>query len=42
MIARELFVSESTVRNHLSVIYDRMGVGSQAELIALALGQHHA
>lgn len=38
-IAKELFVSESTVRNHLSVIYKRMGVRSQAELMALAVGE---
>lgn len=37
-IAEELFVSESTVRNHLSAIYDRLGVHSQGELMALALG----
>jgi DNA-binding CsgD family transcriptional regulator len=38
MIARELFLSESTIRNHLSTIYARIGVHSQAELMALALG----
>ena len=38
MIARDLFLSESTIRNHLSTIYARMGVHSQAELMALALG----
>jgi DNA-binding CsgD family transcriptional regulator/PAS domain-containing protein len=37
-IAKELFVSESTVRNHLSAIYARLGVGSQAELMAAATG----
>ena len=37
-IAEELFVSASTVRNHLSAIYDRFGVYSQAELMAMALG----
>jgi DNA-binding CsgD family transcriptional regulator/PAS domain-containing protein len=36
-IAEELFMSESTVRNHLSAIYERLGVRSQAELMALAL-----
>lgn len=39
MIARELFVSQSTVRNHLSAIYTRLGVHSQAELMALAVGE---
>jgi DNA-binding CsgD family transcriptional regulator len=33
-IARSLYLSPSTVRNHLSGIYRKMGVGSQAELIA--------
>ena len=34
-IARELFVSQSTVRNHLSAIFERFGVHSQSELLAL-------
>ncbi len=34
-IAKELFLSPSTVRNHLSMIYRRFGVHSQAELLAL-------
>ena len=33
-IAHELFVSQSTVRNHLSAIYRRLGVHSQSELLA--------
>jgi DNA-binding CsgD family transcriptional regulator len=33
-IARQLFVAESTVRNHLSAIYKRVGVHSQSELLA--------
>ena len=33
-IARELFVSQSTVRNHLSHIYQRVGVHSQEELLS--------
>jgi PAS domain S-box-containing protein len=32
-IAREMFISRSTVRNHLSVIYRKVGVHSQAELV---------
>jgi DNA-binding CsgD family transcriptional regulator len=34
-IAMALFVSQSTVRNHLSAIFERFGVHSQAELLAL-------
>jgi DNA-binding CsgD family transcriptional regulator len=33
-IAAELFVSRSTVRNHLSAIFERFGVHSQAQLLA--------
>ena len=35
MIARALFVSPSTVRNHLSIIYRKVGVSSQADLVDL-------
>jgi DNA-binding CsgD family transcriptional regulator len=34
-IATALFVSHSTVRNHLSAIFERFGVHSQAELLSL-------
>ena len=34
-IAKELFISQSTVRNHLSVIFERFGVHSQPQLLAL-------
>ena len=37
-IADKLFVSESTVRNHLSAIFERFGVHSQADLLALLSG----
>jgi PAS domain S-box-containing protein len=37
-IARSLFVSESTVRNHLSAIYRKVGVHSQSELLARLIG----
>ena len=35
MIASQLFVSQSTVRNHLATIFHRFGVHSQAELLEL-------
>lgn len=34
-IAAELYLSHSTVRNHLSAIFQKFGVHSQAELLAL-------
>ena len=37
-IAQELYVSQSTVRNHLSAIFDRFGVHSQPELLARLAG----
>ena len=44
-IARELFVSQSTVRNHLASIYARFGVHSQADLLEVLRPrprlQHH-
>lgn len=36
-IAEALFLSPSTVRNHLSTIYRRVGVHSQSELLARLL-----
>jgi DNA-binding CsgD family transcriptional regulator len=34
-IAKEMFLSQSTVRNHLAAIFQHFGVHSQAELLAL-------
>jgi DNA-binding CsgD family transcriptional regulator len=34
-IARELFLSQSTVRNHLTAVYRKFGVHSQVELLEL-------
>lgn len=38
-IARELYLSESTVRNHLSVIFQKFNVHSQSELIACLVSE---
>jgi DNA-binding NarL/FixJ family response regulator len=35
LIAAELYVSPSTVRNHLTTIFTKFGVHSQAELLAV-------
>jgi pimeloyl-ACP methyl ester carboxylesterase/DNA-binding CsgD family transcriptional regulator len=35
-IGRELFISEKTVRNHVTKIFDKLGVSSRAEAIVLA------
>jgi len=35
-IGAELFISDKTVRNHVSRIYEKLGVGSRAQAIALA------
>lgn len=37
-IAAALFVSQSTVRNHLTAVFERFGVHSQVELLALLSG----
>ncbi|MGA3215075.1 MAG: LuxR C-terminal-related transcriptional regulator [Acidimicrobiales bacterium] len=34
-IARSLFLAQSTVRNHLSSVFKKLGVGSQQELVEL-------
>jgi PAS domain S-box-containing protein len=38
MIARQLFLSQSTVRNHLASVYRKLGVRSQQELLTLLRG----
>ncbi len=38
-IARELGISQSTVRNHLSLIFRKVGVGSQAELVEVVTAE---
>lgn len=38
-IARNLFLSPSTVRNHLTAIFAKVGVHSQEELITLLHGE---
>jgi DNA-binding CsgD family transcriptional regulator len=37
-IARFLYVSPSTIRNHLSAIFEKLGVASQSELVELLRG----
>jgi len=35
-VGKALFISDKTVRNHVSRIYEKLGVGSRAEAVALA------
>ena len=36
-IARELFVSESTAKTHISKIYEKLGAANRAQAIMLAI-----
>jgi DNA-binding NarL/FixJ family response regulator len=37
-IAKELFISEKTVKNHINHVYAKLGVATRAEAIAVWLG----
>jgi DNA-binding CsgD family transcriptional regulator len=41
VIARDLFLAQATVRNHLSAAYAKLGVSSQQEVIDLFRDAHH-
>jgi DNA-binding NarL/FixJ family response regulator len=38
MMAERMFLSQSTVRNHLTSVYRKLGVGSQQELLTVLRG----
>lgn len=40
-IARDLYISQSTVRNHLAAIFQKFGVHSQAELVERLRSKEH-
>jgi DNA-binding CsgD family transcriptional regulator len=39
-IASAMFISQSTVRNHLHAVFEKAGVHSQSQLIALLRAQN--
>jgi DNA-binding CsgD family transcriptional regulator len=41
IIAKELYLSQATVRNHLAAIFSIFTVHSQAELLALLRPRRH-
>lgn len=40
-IVNELHISSHTVQEHLRAVFDKFGIGSRRELVALLLGQSH-
>jgi DNA-binding CsgD family transcriptional regulator len=38
-IGRQLFISEKTVRNHVTRLFEKLGVSSRAQAIVLALNR---
>jgi DNA-binding NarL/FixJ family response regulator len=40
-IAKQLFLSEGTIRNHLSSVFGKLGVKTQQELIELLRERRH-
>lgn len=41
-IAEKLYISESTLRNHLTSIYGKLGISNRFELISYALKNNHS
>lgn len=39
-IAREMFISDSTLKNHLTAIYDKLGLKNRVELLKFALANN--
>ena len=40
-VARRIGITEKTVRNHLTAVFDKVGVSSRLELVVLAFGAGH-
>ncbi len=41
-IGRQLFISEKTVRNHVTRVFEKLGVSSRAQAIVVALNRDAA